>query len=278
MHDSRVVDGLIQAYGKANGEIKIEILTTLARLYHQEATYDGSWWWGTRPDTHGPYYKGIAWESSEKISNFLNQEKQAMGEENASFFAQLNDRHRLGIEELGTEEITQVAEENTVDLEAIKNKKGQVGASSIEDVVLAVASIKGDAVKGKALFVSQGCLACHTVDKNQPMKGPFMGQIGSIMNRDQIVESILKPNASISQGFATVLLDTNDGKSFTGFVTEESADQLTIRDIGGNATQLKKSAIKSRKILETSMMPAGLANSLSYEELASLVTYLQQQK
>lgn len=278
MHDSRVVDGLIQAYGKANGEIKKEILTSLARLYHQEAPYDGSWWWGTRPDTHGPYYKGIAWESSEKISNFLNQEKQAMGEENASFFAQLNDRHRLGIEELGTEEITQVAEENTVDLEAIKNKKGQVGASSIEDVVLAVASIKGDAVKGKALFVSQGCLACHTVDKNQPMKGPFMGQIGSIMNRDQIVESILKPNASISQGFATVLLDTNDGKSFTGFVTEESADQLTIRDIGGNATQLKKSAIKSRKILETSMMPAGLANSLSYEELASLVTYLQQQK
>ena len=278
MHDTRAVDGLIQAYGKADSEIKKEILTTLARLYQQEAPYDGSWWWGTRPDTHGPYYKGIAWESSDKISNFLSQEKQAMGDENASFFAQLNDRHRLGIEALGTEEITQVAEENTVDLEAIKNKKGQVGASSIEDVVLAVASIKGDAVKGKALFVSQGCLACHTVDKNQPMKGPFMGQIGSIMNRDQIVESILKPNASISQGFATVLLDTNDGKSYTGFVTAESADQLTIRDIGGNATQLKKSAIKSRKILETSMMTAGLANSLSYEELASLVTYLQQQR
>ncbi|OYX16631.1 MAG: heme-binding protein [Algoriphagus sp. 32-45-6] len=278
MHDARSVDGLIQAYGKAEREIKKEILTTLARLYHQEAPYDGSWWWGTRPDTHGPYYKGITWESSDKISNFLTQEMQAMGEENASFFAQLNDRHRLGIEALGTEEITQVAAENTVDLEAIKNKKGQVGASSIEDVVLAVASIKGDAVKGKALFVSQGCLACHTVDKNQPMKGPFMGQIGSIMNRDQIVESILKPNASISQGFATVLIDTNDGKSFTGFVTAESADQLTIRDIGGNATQLKKSAVKSRKILETSMMPAGLANSLSFEELASLVTYLQQQK
>lgn len=280
LHDSKSVDGLIEAYQDSKDEaIKNEILTTLARLYHQEAPYDGSWWWGTRPDTHGPYYKGMEWASSEKIRNFLTQEKQALGENKTSFFAQLNDRHRLAMEALGSEIVTELEEEkNSVDLEAIKNKKGQVGASSIEDVVLAVASIKGDAVKGKALFASQGCLACHTVDKNQPMKGPFMGQIGSIMNRDQIVESILKPNASISQGFATVLIDTQDGKSYTGFVTAETADQLTMRDIAGNATQLKKSGIKSRKIIETSMMPAGLANSLSFEELASLVSYLQQQK
>ena len=149
-------------------------------------------------------------------------------------------------------------------------------AAATTDV--AAAPSGGDAVKGKALFASQGCLACHTIEKGQPMKGPYMGQIGSIMSRDQIVESILKPNASISQGFATVLLDTKDGKSFTGFVTAESAEKLTIRDIGGNATTLEKSAIKSRKQLDTSMMPAGLANSLSFEELASLVSYLQQQK
>jgi putative heme-binding domain-containing protein len=163
-------------------------------------------------------------------------------------------------------------------LESIKNKKGQVGSSSIEDVILAVADLKGNPVKGKTLFASQGCLACHTIEKGQPMKGPFMGQIGSIMSKDQIVESILKPNASISQGFSTVLIETKDGKSFTGFVTAESADKLTIRDISSKASNLDKSLIKSRKQLDTSMMPAGLANSLSFEELASLVSYLQQQK
>jgi putative heme-binding domain-containing protein len=73
-------------------------------------------------------------------------------------------------------------------------------------------------------------------------------------------------------------LDTKDSKSYTGFVTAESADKITIRDIGGTATTLDKSAIKSRKQLDTSMMPAGLANSLTFEELASLVSYLQQQK
>ena len=133
-------------------------------------------------------------------------------------------------------------------------------------------------MKGKALFTQQGCIACHSINEGETMKGPFMGQIGSIMNREQIAESILKPNASISQGFASVLINTKDGKSYMGFITQESADRIVMRDIAGQVSTIKTSNIKSRKELETSMMPAGLANSLSYEEFASLVTFLSQQK
>jgi putative heme-binding domain-containing protein len=279
MHDSKAVDGLIAEYEKTSDtEKKAEILNTISRLYQKEAPYDGSWWWGTRPDTHGPYYKAENWEASEKIKAFLVAESGKAAESQKPTFAVLNDRLRLGIIELGTESAAPEVEEAAVDLESIKNKKGQVGAASIEDVVLAVAELKGDPILGKALFVSQGCLACHSIEKRQALKGPFMGQIGSILSRDQIVESILKPNASISQGFASIQITTNDGKFFMGFVTAESAQELTIRDIAGNATKLEKKNIKERKELENSMMPAGLANSLSYEELASLVTYLSQQK
>lgn len=276
MHDERAVNGLIEAYGKSKH--KDEILSTLSRLYNKEAPYDGSWWWSTRPDTHGPYYKAVEWEGSEKIKAFLLQEMKKAGAEKEDYFAWLNDRNRLAIAELGTAEVAEVEEEVNVDLEAIKNKKGQVGESSIEDIILAMGQIKGDPAKGKVLFAAQGCIACHSIEKGQVMKGPFMGQIGSIMKRDQITESILKPDASISQGFSTVMIETKDGKSYMGFVTAESADKLTIRDIGGNATQLAKSNIKSREEMENSMMPAGLANSLSYEELASLVSFLQEQK
>ena len=105
-----------------------------------------------------------------------------------------------------------------------------------------------------------------------------MGQIGSIMNREQIAESILKPNASISQGFSTVKIETKGGDIHVGFVTAESATDLTIRNIAGIATDLKKSDIAEREELPTSMMPAGLVNSLSYEEFASLIAFLEQQK
>jgi putative heme-binding domain-containing protein len=144
--------------------------------------------------------------------------------------------------------------------------------------MIALKKIKGDLEKGKEIFKTQACFTCHSVAASEVMKGPFMGQIGSIMNREQIAESILKPNASISQGFSTVQVQTKGGDNYVGFVTQESATDLTIRNIVGTATQLKKSDIAARKELETSMMPSGLVNALSYEEMASLVAYLEQQK
>ncbi len=279
MHEPKAVDALISKYENSDDEaFRKDILMTLSRLYQKEADYDGSWWWSTRPDTHGPYYKTTTWEASNTIKTFLVEQVAGSEEKDMVFFAYLNDRMRLGIDEMGSESDAPLAEETNVDLESIKNKKGQVGESSIEDVVLAMVEIKGDAVKGKGIFTSQGCIACHSIEKGEAMKGPFMGQIGSIMNRDQIVESILKPNASISQGFASVQIETKDDKFFMGFVTQESAEHLTLRDIAGNATRIEKTNIKERKELENSMMPEGLANSLSFEELASLVTYLEQQK
>jgi putative heme-binding domain-containing protein len=277
MHDPKAVDGLILAYGKTSDKaLKDQILTTLGRIYKKEADYDGSWWWSTRPDTHGPYYKAIEWESSPKVKEFLMKEWSNASDK--QFFADLNGRNRMGITEFGGEEVAAAKEEVKVDLEKIRNKKGQVGESSIEDVMLAIAKIQGDPATGKKLFTKQGCVACHSLSRSEVMKGPFMGQIGSIMNREQIAESILKPNASISQGFASVVITTKGDKTFMGFVSEESAEKLVIRDIAGQVNTIKVASITSRKEMETSMMPPGLANELSYEEFASLITFLSQQK
>ncbi|MHB1178438.1 MAG: DUF7133 domain-containing protein [Daejeonella sp.] len=278
MHDPKAVDGLIAAYNNANNQVlRKEILNTLSRLYKKEAPYEGLYWWSTRPDGHGPYYKAIEWGSSSAIKNLLTQEWNRSDSTGKYFFADLNAKYQMGITEFGGEEIL-AAQEDKVDLEKIRNKKGQIAASAIEDVMLAMAKIKGEPALGKALFVKQGCQACHTINKGELLKGPFMGQIGSIMNREQIAESILKPNASISQGFATVLITTKANKSYMGFVTAESMDKITMRDITGQSTTLRTADVLSRKEMESSMMPVGLANSLSYEEFASLVTYLSQQK
>ena len=281
LHDPKAVDGLITAYQQVKDEkLKKEILTTISRLYKKEAPYDGSWWWSTRPDTHGPYYKGIVWEASPAIEKFLKAEWNKADASGKQLYADLNGRHRMGIAEFGGEDTATTADAEVVkvDLDKIRNQKGQIGKSSIEDVMLAMAKIKGDAALGKGLFARQGCVACHSLNRSETQKGPFMGQIGSIMNREQIAESILKPNASISQGFATVTITAKGDKTYTGFVSEESADKVVMRNIAGEVFTIKASDILSRKELETSMMPSGLANALSYEEFASLITFLSQQK
>ena len=281
LHDATVVDGLIDTYGKTSSiEVKVDILNTLIRLYQKEAPYDGSWWWGTRPDTRGPYYKPEKWEASPKIESFVRtQYEKATPAERETITASL-DKHRAGIagiEGAGAGK-KPVKNEPKVDLAKIANKKGEVGRMSIEDVILGVGEIKGNAKLGQKLFVSQGCIACHTTTTEQELKGPFMGHIGSIMKRDQIAESILKPNASISQGFATVMLTTKSGGAHVGFVSSETADEVEIRDITGKVTVLKAGDVQTRKELETSIMPPGLANSLSLQEFASLLAYLESMK
>ena len=279
MHDQKAVDGLMAAYNKASDKVlKDKILTTLSRLYKTEEVYQGLTWWNTRPDGHGPYYDAVDWEASPKIKEFLRAEWVKAGAAGKEFYADLNSKNQMGILEFGGDEAEAPRDEVTVDLEKIKSKKGQIGESSIENVMLAMAKLKGDASLGKALFAKQGCIACHSLNKGEPLKGPFMGQIGSIMNREQIAESILKPNASISQGFATVMIEAKGDNTYMGFVTSETAAKITLRDITGHVTSIKTSDIVSRKELETSMMPAGLANALSYEEFASLITFLSQQK
>ncbi|GAA4318331.1 DUF7133 domain-containing protein [Compostibacter hankyongensis] len=296
MHDPKAVDGLIAAYkngqkeapddrlasypAAGNSSLKNQILSTLARLYKEEAPYDGTWWWSTRPDSHGPYYKSTTWASSDKIKALLMEEWKKTNAAGKQFFADLNGKLRLGITEFGGEEEEAAPKEEAakVDLNKIRKRKGQIGKSSIEDIMLAMDKIKGDPALGKKIFVQQGCIVCHSLKKSEVMKGPFMGQIGSIMNRKQIAENILQPNASISQGFATVKVTTKDGKTLMGFVTDESADHIVLRDITGTAHTIPAKSIQKREELRTSMMPTGMANSLSYEEFASLITFLSQQK
>ena len=279
MHNQKAVDGLIKSYTAAKDDnLKKQILTTLARLYKKEEAYDASWWWGTRPDSHGPYYKAATWAGSPAIEKLLKAEWLKADAEGKQYFVDLDARHRMGIAEFAVEEKLATTEEPKIDLEKIKNKKGQVGKSSIEDVLLAINKIQGDPLKGRTIFNNQGCVACHSLSRTEKMKGPFMGQIGSIMNREQIAESILKPDASISQGFATVMITAKGDKTYMGFITEETAAKIVMRNIAGEVFNIKTSDILTRKEMENSMMPQGLANSLSYEELASLVTFLSQQK
>ncbi|MBS0029280.1 DUF7133 domain-containing protein [Chitinophaga sp. 22321] len=281
MHDDKAVNGLIAAYKQSKDpRVKKQIMTTLARLYKKEDAYDASWWWGTRPDSHGPYYKAVLWSGSPLIESFLKKEAQKAGPARMDLFRDLDARHRMEIAAFAPLKKAEpvAVKEPKVDLEKIKSKKGQVGKASIEDVLLAVKQLKGDPAKGKILFSNQGCIACHSLNRGEKMKGPFMGQIGSIMNRERIAESILKPNASISQGFATVTVTAKGNKTYVGFVTEETATKVVMRDISGQVYTVNAADILSRKEMKTSMMPTGLANSLSYEEFASLVNFLAQQK
>jgi putative membrane-bound dehydrogenase-like protein len=74
MHSPVAVNGLIARLGNVPDATTREIIIkTLARLANREDDWNGRWW-GTRPDTTGPYFKPVKWAESEKIENVLRAE------------------------------------------------------------------------------------------------------------------------------------------------------------------------------------------------------------
>ena len=282
LHDEKVVAGLLDklAASKAGDASRNKIITTLARLYQREAAYDGSWWWTTRPDTRGPYYKPETWQASTKIAAALEAELDSDDPATAVFLAELNDSHRLGLDKLGSLQTAEQAgaEMPTVDLAKIASQQGAVGTTPVEDVILSIDKLKGDLKHGEKLFAQQGCVACHALKEGGPVLGPFMGQIGSIMNREQIATAILRPNDTISQGFQTAQITLKDGTVHMGFVTASDVDKIVLRNVAGQVTTLKAGDVAKEEHLPVSMMPPGLANALSLEDFVSLVDFLASKK
>ena len=281
MHDRDTVDHLIEEFSKLkNSVVKQRVAKTLIRLANREKVYDGETWWSTRPDTRGPYYYPTAWEKTEKICKVLISAAKNGSAELRYVISELAKKDRVELPGLPKIEESQVVARNEpkVNLKKIMDKQGQVGEMSIEDVTIALGNTKGNINNGRDLFAKQGCVACHALNKDEVQKGPYLGQIGGIMDAERIALSILRPEQEISQGFKTVSITTKKGGAHVGFVTNRLSDQIEMRDIAGTVTTLKTSEIASETLLPISMMPAGLANGMSMNDFASLVHFLAKQK
>jgi putative heme-binding domain-containing protein len=144
-----------------------------------------------------------------------------------------------------------------------------------EDVVKTALAVKGDAARGQALFLQQACAACHTVSESEPPKGPMLGGIATRYTRAELCESILRPGAKVSQGFETVWFKMRNKDEVEGFVVKESGDSVEVRNIAGVTAVLEKGNIVERQKREKSMMPDGLLNALTPEDLAAMLAYLE---
>ena len=111
----------------------------------------------------------------------------------------------------------------------------------------------------------------HILD-DQQLKGP-----GHLTQRRHLLENIIEPSKVISDQFGTEQIERTDGDPIVGRVVgEENGELLVLANpfSADDKTRVKTSAVKSRKPFGTSMMPAGLINSLNPEELQDLLAYL----
>jgi putative membrane-bound dehydrogenase-like protein len=150
-----------------------------------------------------------------------------------------------------------------------------IAQDAYETAIAQAAERSGDHALGRHLFLRQGCINCHTISGVEPPRGPQLIDIGRRYSRRELAEAILKPSAKIAQGFDTQWFETADGIVINGFVVSESGDAVEVRTIEGVSKSVAKSDIEERGKTEISSMPKGLADGLTVDELASLLTYLE---
>lgn len=144
-----------------------------------------------------------------------------------------------------------------------------------------LASLKnGDIRRGQAVFNSTkaACAACHPFGYLGGNVGPDLTRIGQIRQERDLLEAIVFPNASFVRSFEPVAVVTKSGKAFNGLVKSDSAEELVLATGPKEQVRIAKDDIEELRPSTVSVMPSGLDQQLSIQDLADLVAFLKAAK
>ena len=164
----------------------------------------------------------------------------------------------------------------TLPAKEFKTRDGKILPSMEE-----LAKLSGDAKAGAAVFRNEkgaNCAKCHQIGDDGNMIGPPLSVIGGKLSKAQLYEAILYPSAAIEMGYETWVVKTKDGDVFAGLKTEDTPDHITIKDTDGKYHDVDRDKI-ARMVKQTvSLMPEGLSEAMTQQDLVNLVEYLESLK
>jgi len=138
----------------------------------------------------------------------------------------------------------------------------------------------GDADSGRRLFHSAlgaRCGMCHRHQGDGGKVGPELTHVGHKLSRRRLLESILNPSQEIAPRYEPWVLETTDGKVLTGLRLPKGGDNGVelYADEQGNRFEIRSEEIESRAPSRVSIMPSGLEQLVSVQDLRDLLAYLQ---
>ncbi len=87
--------------------------------------------------------------------------------------------------------------------------------------------------------------------------------------------SIINPNAEIREGYQYYGVETADGRTLSGFVVDRDNQVTVLRGLGGENVTLRAAEIKDLQPLGQSLMPPGLLDGLTDQQLRDFFAYLR---
>ncbi len=135
----------------------------------------------------------------------------------------------------------------------------------------------GDIRRGQAVFNSTkaACSSCHTIGYLGGNIGPDLTRIGEIRNERDLLESIVYPSASFVRSYEPLVVVTKSGDVYNGVVRKDGSEEILLATGPKTEARLQRSEIKEMRPGTVSVMPGGVENELSGQELADLLAFLK---
>ncbi|MGI8982309.1 MAG: PVC-type heme-binding CxxCH protein [Pirellulaceae bacterium] len=144
-----------------------------------------------------------------------------------------------------------------------------------------LASLDGGNIQaGRDIFVNKraACTACHRIGSDGGKIGPDLTKVGERRSQRDLLEAVLYPSSSVGQGYETYVIQTSGGQTVTGLVTRRTAGTLFLRTTDQKDIRLATTDIEQMKASPVSIMPAGLENTMTNDQLRDLIAYLRSLK
>jgi putative heme-binding domain-containing protein len=133
-----------------------------------------------------------------------------------------------------------------------------------------------DAAPGRRVFFHPrlaACSRCHRVEGRGADIGPDLSAVGRTERR-HVLESILQPSNLVAPHYQVWSITTANGKEYSGMLLRTVLDEYTYVDAKGDTFKLNTRDIVEARATPRSVMPDGLTDLLTDQELRDLLAYL----
>ena len=136
-----------------------------------------------------------------------------------------------------------------------------------------VLDLPRDPLRGEQVFL-KNCASCHRLAGQGVAVGPSLSDVRT-RPEASILEDILDPNRALAPGYVVYVVETQSGRIVSGVLAAETATSVTLRRADGVEDVILRKDIAAMQSTGQSLMPVGVENTLSRQDLADLLGYLK---
>lgn len=137
---------------------------------------------------------------------------------------------------------------------------------------------KPDFEQGKSIFAEAQCYKCHRMAMQGGIVGPDLTSAGGKYGQHDMLVHIIDPSKEVSDQYSATSFLTDEGRVIVGRIInmrENTYRIMTNMLDPSKLTNVDVDTIEFSKPATTSMMPSGLLDSFTAEEITDLLSYLR---